>query len=72
MDGMRVELVSFDSLGIIQRCFQRVLYAIDLVANPLSLKDVFRRIGGKSLEPRVEALQQRFSDAITNDGIDRE
>ena len=65
MDGMGVELIGFNALRIVQRCFQRVLDAIDLIANPLSLKDVFRLIGGKCLEIRIKVLQQRIGSGIT-------
>src|SRR5258705_1223825 len=72
MDGMGVELVGFDAIGIVQRCFQRVLDAIDLIANLLGLHDAFRRIGGEGLEMRIETLEQRISDGIPGDRRDRE
>jgi hypothetical protein len=72
VDSVRVEFVGFDSFGIVQRCFQRVLDAIDLVANPLGLHDAFGRVGGKHLKMQIEALQQRISARITDGRRDRE
>src|ERR1700688_2083001 len=58
MNGVGIEFVTFQRVGMIGRILKLFLDAVDLVADTLCQRQQVRRVGGHGLEVQIELPQQ--------------
>ena len=58
VNGVGVEFIAFQLVGMIGRILKSILHAVDLVPDPVRQRHQVRRIGSHRLKVRIELAEQ--------------